>query len=71
MTDEAAPKAASAPAPEAPITLAEFCTEHSKVAPSIELLNAFFALEERAGRTSATRAQFVTRLADFAARPAV
>lgn len=72
MTDTpaAASAPAAAPAPVT-ITLAEFCLRHSKVERSIELLNAFFAIEEHAGRTSGTETDFVARLAAFATRRAV
>lgn len=74
MTDPVVPKAETASAPvavDAPIGLTEFCLRHSKVERSIELLNAFFAIESHAGRTSATEAQFVKRMAVFALQPAV
>lgn len=60
-----------AAAPEAPITLTEFCVRHSTKERSVELLNAFFAIETHAARTLATETVFVERLADFAATPAV
>lgn len=51
------------------LTLEEFCQGHSKVERSVELLNAFFALETHAGRTQASESEFRARLAAFAQRP--
>lgn len=71
MTDnDGLPAASSAPEP-APISLTEFCLSHSKVERSVELLNAFFAIETAAGRTSGTALDFINRLHAFAAQPAV
>lgn len=70
MTESPTAAGPSKTAEPAAIELTEFCLRHSRVERSVELLNAFFAVESHAGRTVATESDFITRLAAFAAKPA-
>ena len=58
------------PAPEAfPLSLDEFCAQHSTVHRGVELLAAFHHTETAAGRTHGLAGEFAARFAAFGARP--
>lgn len=52
------------------LSLEEFCTSESRTDRRVELLGAFFAAEQKAGRVKDTPTAYRERLRAFATQPA-
>ncbi|WP_293372302.1 hypothetical protein [Nevskia sp.] len=60
----------AAAAAEPVITLRDYCTGLSEVSKRVEMVSAFYTTEEKAGRTTGTRPEFVRRYQAFTHAPA-